>query len=269
MNVALKNYLLFQSEIGTDEVILPKPLLVRTVFQHAPGLQPTSPSNIFGNLARDFKSTPAKVKIEKAVEVQVARVPDAVQLPAFGNLDEYWTYLEKNSRTVYSSPTDLPILKSSGPTMARLALIAFSPNPADMELGKLFSGEAGVLLEKMMRAIHLNVTELYCTSLIKHAAQNRNWSRRELTRILPLLNAELGLCKVPVALILGEANAQAILRTTKSMEELRQIPHREGSMEIVVTYHPEDLMRQEELKRKTWQDLQWLERRMNNAQIQT
>jgi DNA polymerase len=278
----LRNYLSFQSEIGTDEVILPKPLMARVVFQHAPGLQPTSPSNVFGDLARDFKSaTKAELKgnsgghalgtlkVLDPVKVATPSLPDAVSIPTFHGLDEYWAYLEKNSRTIFTCPEDIRVLKSSGPSKARLALIAFAPNETDMVEGRLFTGESGVLLGKMMRAIHLEVADLYCTSLIKHVSASRAWSRRELTRILPLLNIELGLCQVPVGLILGEANAQAILKTTKPMQELRQIPHREGGMEFVVTYHPEDLLRQEELKRKTWQDLQWLERRMNQALVQT
>ena len=38
--------------------------------------------------------------------------------------------------------------------------------------------------------------------------------------------------------------------------------HRLGATIEDVTYHPAELLRKEELKRKAWEDLQWLQRRM-------
>jgi len=61
---------------------------------------------------------------------------------------------------------------------------------------------------------------------------------------------------------LGEACAQAVLKTGKPLEELRQEPFRMEGREFVATYHPADLLAREELKRKAWEDLQWLRKRM-------
>jgi uracil-DNA glycosylase family 4 len=63
-------------------------------------------------------------------------------------------------------------------------------------------------------------------------------------------------------LLLGEACAQAVLKTGKPLEELRQEPFRLEGREFVATYHPADLLTQEVLKRKAWEDLQWLRKRM-------
>ncbi len=143
-----------------------------------------------------------------------------------------------------------------------MALIGMEPSAADIEAGMVFSGEVGELLDKMMRAIRLDPDQLYRTVLIKAHLPGKIWNRRELMRMLPVLHAELGFLKVPATLLLGEACAQAVLKTGRSVEELRQAPHRLDGREFVVTYHPADLIRQESLKRKAWEDLQWLQKRL-------
>jgi uracil-DNA glycosylase len=284
----LNNYLSWQGEIGGDEVILPHPFRRKSspgsgeartlesqsssVFQHAPAFQPTSASNLFGDLARGLE---AKEKTEKFVLAlppsstpTPARIVEAVQYPVFSGMEEFKDYLSKHSRTVFTSESDIQLIHGIGNLQAPLALVSLEPNDLDISEARLFAGEAGILLEKMMRAIHLNCQELYRSSLLKHRAPTRIWSRREISRILPLLHIELSLIQAPIVLLLGEACAQAVLKTTKTIAELRQIPHREGGKDFVVTYHPDELLRRDELKRKAWEDLQWLQRRMNLSQAQ-
>jgi uracil-DNA glycosylase family 4 len=287
----LRNYLAWQSEIGCDEVILPHPLVRKDkvavavevakklepahqpAFQHADAFRPTSESNVFGDLARTLQSpvVPTKaIKLEVPVIAKQApaRVAEAIQYPTFTSIADFWDYLSKHAKTVFATETDISLLQGIGPVQAPLALVSMQPNEADCLAGQIFSGDAGILLEKMMKAIRLDCNLLYRTSVVKYNAVGRVWSRREIARILPLLHSELSLSQVPVVLLLGEACAQAVLKTTKTMEELRQIPHREGNRDFVVTYHPDDLLRRDEWKRKAWEDLQWLQRRLNQMQAQ-
>jgi DNA polymerase len=118
----------------------------------------------------------------------------------------------------------------------------------------------------MMRAIRLETRELYLTHLIKVPFPGKAWSRRELTRILPLLHAELALVQAPMVLILGQECAQTVLKTGKTLEELRQETHFMEGRPFFATYHPNELLKNEALKRKAWEDLQWLQRRMAEAQ---
>ena len=80
------------------------------------------------------------------------------------------------------------------------------------------------------------------------------------------MHAELALVQAPMVLILGQECAQTVLKTGKTLEELRQETHFMEGRPFFVTYHPEDLLRNEALKRKAWEDLQWLQRRMAEAQ---
>jgi uracil-DNA glycosylase family 4 len=117
----------------------------------------------------------------------------------------------------------------------------------------------------MLKAIRLDAAACYKTNVVK-AARATKATRRDAARLLPWLHAELSLVRAPYVLLLGEACAQAVLKTGKPLEELRQEPFRIEGREFIATWHPSDLLAREELKRKAWEDLQWLQKRMAEGQ---
>lgn len=317
----IRAYLDWQSEMGTDEVILPHPLAKKTPATSPTALAPaatasrgsvgqapagqsaavpprslpsiptasgvpgsTAPADLFQSLVQSLESAGdarrESMSLPGASKSNPLRPVEALNLPAFPDLDAFWSHLEKNPgllRGEAPSPAGggLPgsggegaptrLVRGCGPANA-LALVGYEPSQADAAEGLPFRGEAGTLLEKMMRAIRLETRELYLTHLIKLPVPGKAWSRRELTRILPLLHAELALAQAPMVLILGQECAQTVLKTGKTLEELRQETHFMEGRPFFVTYHPNELLKNEALKRKAWEDLQWLQRRMAEAQ---
>lgn len=185
----------------------------------------------------------------------------APAIPAFANLDAFWKHVEGNIAALHG-PESSGLVLGGGPPFAPLALVGLSPSAEDAAAGKMFQGAAGELLAKMMKAIRLEMPGLYLTCVVKTKTQ-RAWSRREVTRLLPWLQAELALAQAPVTLLLGEACAQAVLKTGKGLEEMRKEIHAAEGRLFAVTYHPDDLLRKEELKRKAWEDLQWLQTKLS------
>jgi DNA polymerase len=332
----LNAYLEWQSDMGTDEVILPAPWVKRQAASESPvqrgadrapignglsagspdyapgaaaGSTPVAPGHaqasqtgsglagaashgnghpgedafdpaqagLFESLSRALKSAGAakspaaplpSASAAGPAPAAPARASEAHNLPAFASLGGFWDHLEKRPHLLHGEALEtsgLPVartVRSVGPAGASLALIGFGPSDADAAEGSAFRGEAGALLEKMMRAIKLDTAALYLGNLLKVKVAGKAWSRRELARIVPLLHAELALARIPMVLLLGQECAQAVLKTGKTLDELRQETHRQEGREFFVTYHPEELLRKEELKRKAWEDLQWLQRRM-------
>jgi uracil-DNA glycosylase len=326
-------YLDWQSEMGSDEVVLPQPLVKRAAAASVapPGIQadagrraagsransvpPTHPPHSIqggqshsGRQPPDFPSATQGSGANVAADLYaslthalnkapdsrtgepgsggsaraVLRGPEALNLPVFSDLAAFWDHLDRTPGLVsgdlagtgspdttvasdVSKGAGLRMVRGSGPISPPLALVGYEPGEADVAESRPFQGEPGALLEKMMRAIRLDTRELYQTHLIKVRAPGKAWSRRELIRILPLLHVELGLAQVPMVLLLGQECAQAVLKTGKTLDELRQETHRMEGREFFVTYHPAELLRKEELKRKAWEDLQWLQRRMVEA----
>lgn len=249
--------------------------------QAAGGVKPAAPDagGLFEMLSQTLATSEGEARARKAASLGISPTPaeaaprktaDSV-IPVFANHGEHRTYLEQNMRALHTGDVlgvTWRVVPGAGPDFAPLALVALEPRPADAAAGQPFQGEGGVLLEKMMRAIKLDLSQLYRTTVVKVAGSAKVWTRRDLVRLLPLLHAELALARTPVVLLLGEACAQAVLKTGKGLEELRGAFHRmEGvdgapGRDFAVTWHPDDLAGKEELKRKAWKDLQWLQTRL-------
>ena len=58
-----------------------------------------------------------------------------------------------------------------------------------------------------------------------------------------------------VIIAMGETTAQQLLSTTESIETLRGKAHQLASAQVIVTYHPDDMLQDLQLKAKTWEDL--------------
>jgi DNA polymerase len=304
---AFRNYLAGQAEIGLDEVILPAPLVLRATqpvaagaglqasthpvrrtsaapsgegvtapsSRETPAGQDGAPGGLFEMLSRSLEESESSAKGSRIVGRAPAAPPTEKHagpvLPAFvdmaglrGQTEREWEALLKSKGI-----GTVRLVHGSGPEFAPLALAGLEPGPADLDSGAPFQGEPGELLARMMKAIRLDMPTLYSTYVVKAGAPGRSlWTRRDLVRLLPLFHAELALAKVPVVLLLGEACAQAVLKTGRSLDELRQTPHSvpgAPGREYVATYHPEDLLRKEELKRKAWDDLKWLQPRLRGT----
>ncbi|MEO7423596.1 MAG: uracil-DNA glycosylase [Fibrobacteria bacterium] len=289
----LKSYLEWQSEMGTEEVILPHPLIRKqSAASAAEGIPRSStPTQKSGGQGSGESPPPGLFEslakaLEKAVNPTVpgasgkgsagtgGRVVEAGALPVFHDPASLWEHLRANPHLLLGDAQDATaghvasLVRGVGPMGASMALIGFEPSETDAAAGLAFQGDAGALLEKMMRAIRLETKELYLTNLIK-VRSDKAWSRRELARLVPLLHVELALMQAPMILLLGQECAQAVLKTGKTLEELRQETHRLEGREFFATYHPQELLRKEELKRKAWEDLQWLQRRMAESQART
>jgi uracil-DNA glycosylase family 4 len=291
-------YLEAQSELGCDEVILPYPWVRKSGSAGSESMPPPSGFESGSSPATDpalAKAAPVKdrgtgsegfqdkgpmasspegllASLERALsephssvtrEASTHSRTESVALPAFPDLDAYWFHLEAHPGVAAGDPAaaGVRVVRGHGPAGAPLALAGLEPGEADAAAGLAFQGEAGDLLAKMLKAIHLDAAACYRTNLVKASRAGRA-TRRDLARLLPWLHAELGLVRAPFVLLLGEACAQAVLKTGKPLEELRQEPFRMEGREFVVTYHPSDLLAREELKRKAWEDLQWLRKRM-------
>lgn len=69
--------------------------------------------------------------------------------------------------------------------------------------------------------------------------------------------APVSAAPMPVVIVMGEALAQYVLRSKKTLDELREanLHQLDAGKQLLVTYHPVQLLRQPGDKRKAWTDL--------------
>jgi uracil-DNA glycosylase family 4 len=147
-----------------------------------------------------------------------------------------------------------------GPGRADLMLIGEGPGIDDQLTQQPFQGQAGVLLTRMLAAINVARQECYLCNVIKCIPPGeRNFSVEEIEDCRPILLRQILAVQPRVIVALGALAAQTLLRSKKTISELRGRSYtlglNEREMAIVPTFNPAYLLRVAEKKREAWEDL--------------
>lgn len=158
--------------------------------------------------------------------------------------------LPASADTEPPAPAVLPVITANIQAV-RVMVVSICPAPEDSAAGRLFSGDAGVLLDNMLAAINLKPTDAHKTAWVKTATVfTPTPSAEEIAAALPQLQAELAAAQARSVLFLGQIFEQhqynGIIR-----ELCGNLPH-------FVIPHPARLLRQPQLKRNAWTELKKL-----------
>ena len=148
------------------------------------------------------------------------------------------------------------IVFGEGNPSARLVFVGEGPGAEEDRLGRPFVGQAGQLLNKMIRAIGLHREEVYIANVVKcRPPNNRVPEPDEIRACSPFLIRQLEAIRPQVICTLGACASQTLLRTTLPIGELRRKIHLWRGIPLIATYHPAYLLRNSAKKAETWKDL--------------
>ncbi|MGF6720794.1 uracil-DNA glycosylase family 4 [Paraburkholderia sp. GAS41] len=144
-----------------------------------------------------------------------------------------------------------------GDRQADWMLIGEAPGENEDRQGEPFVGQAGKLLDNMLRSLTLaRDTNVYIANVIKcRPPGNRNPEPDEVARCEPYLQRQVALVKPKLIVALGRFAAQSLLKTDASISSLRGRVHAYEGVPVIVTYHPAYLLRSLPDKAKAWTDL--------------
>ena len=146
-----------------------------------------------------------------------------------------------------------------GSADADIIFIGEAPGAEEDRQGIPFVGRAGKLLDRILAAAGLKRSDVYIANVLKcRPPQNRDPLPAEEQVCLPYLYRQIEIIQPKVICCLGRVSAQALLKTRQKMSELRGIVHEFRGIPMVVTYHPAALLRNDRLKRPTWEDFQFM-----------
>ncbi|MCP3940822.1 MAG: uracil-DNA glycosylase [Desulfobacteraceae bacterium] len=133
---------------------------------------------------------------------------------------------------------NVPPFFSQGPKNASIFFV-------DSE-GSFFNGESGALLVKILKAMQLTPESVFiCNAL--DAASIRILVKKNQPKIL---------------ITLGQRAGQLLLNPKFSLEQFRGKFHSYDGVQLMPTFHPSTLLEQPGLKRKVWEDMQQVMRRV-------
>lgn len=149
------------------------------------------------------------------------------------------------------------VVPGRGAQEARWLIVGAGPSRADEKEVRPVSGEAGQLLDNMLRAVGVDAGEAYVTNLVKCrpvAAVPGEYAptAEQVAACRPYLERELALTGARSVVTIGQPAAAGLLgQQAASRGVVRQL----GAAAVVATYHPQDLLGQGAGKARAWADL--------------
>jgi DNA polymerase len=143
-------------------------------------------------------------------------------------------------------------------------VIGEGPGADEDAQGRPFVGRAGQLLDKMLASINLSRnTNCFIANVVKcRPPNNRDPHPEETAACARFLERQITLLKPKFILIAGRIAMQTLLKTTEAIGKRRgkitELAVGTITYPLLITYHPAALLRNEELKRPTWEDLKLL-----------
>ena len=144
-----------------------------------------------------------------------------------------------------------------GPQRADVLVVGEAPGENEDQQGEPFVGQAGKLLDNMLKALGLDRrSSVYIANVLKcRPPGNRNPEPEEVAQCEPFLRRQVALLEPRVILAMGRFAVQSLLQTSEPIGKLRGRVHRYNGVPVVVTYHPAYLLRNLPDKAKAWADL--------------
>ena len=155
-------------------------------------------------------------------------------------------------------------IAGEGTTGVKLLIITDAPSAEDDSCGLPMSGEPGQLLDKMLGAIGLSRNAVHLSLLTRcHAPEPPG--KAEVDACLPFLLKEIMLVAPTVICAMGPLAAQKLLHTSKPLSQLRGRFHDFQGIPLIPTFSPEFLLKNPEMKKATWLDLQMIQKKIQVA----
>jgi uracil-DNA glycosylase len=156
---------------------------------------------------------------------------------------------------------------ADGNPEARVMFIGEAPGEEEDRQGKPFVGQSGHLLDRMLSFIGLTRESYYITNILPwRPPGNRTPQDAEIAACLPFCLRHIELVKPRFVVALGGTAAKSLLGRPEGITRLRgkwfPLPQGGRTTEIMPTYHPAYLLRNNEMKKFAWKDVLTLKTRL-------
>ena len=155
---------------------------------------------------------------------------------------------------------------SDGNSDSKIMMIGEAPGKEEDRMGIPFVGQAGQLLDRMLKSVGLDRQQIYITNFIPwRPPGNRTPSSEEISQLRPFMLKHIQLKKPDIIVALGGVSAKALLETELGILKIRgRFQEKKFGLEkpirILPTLHPAYLLRAPAQKKLAFYDLVTLKR---------
>lgn len=143
-----------------------------------------------------------------------------------------------------------------GNPRARLVFVGEGPGRDEDLAGRPFVGEAGKLLDRIIKAMGLDRGEVYICNVVKcRPPKNRDPEGDEVSQCLTFLEQQIQVIQPEVICCLGRVACQSLLADDFKIKSGRGKWHSYLGIPVMPTFHPAYLLRYPSEKRQVWEDV--------------
>lgn len=186
-------------------------------------------------------------------------------LHAFGDLSEVERWVASTVLIPLDEIRLNPVFGVGNPH-ADLMVIGEAPGADEDRQGEPFVGRAGHLLNKILKAIGFERSDVYIANILKsRPPNNRDPYPAEVEAHIPILYKQIALIQPRLILCVGKTSGTSLLQRNTTLRALRDQFHDFHGIPLMVTYHPAALLRNPQWKKDTWEDVQKLRARYDEV----
>ena len=158
---------------------------------------------------------------------------------------------------------------SDGDIDSKIMIVGEGPGQKEDEIGKPFMGEAGLLLNKMLKSIQLDRNKTYITNVVNfRPPENRKPDLSEIQRYKYFLMEHISIIEPKILVLMGSTAMEALfgskMKITKERGEWKELIIKNRTYRTIITFHPAYLLRQPEQKKYSWKDLKSIRKEISN-----
>ncbi len=165
------------------------------------------------------------------------------------------------------------IVFGDGNIQSPIMIVGEGPGQKEDELGKPFVGDAGALLNKMLKAIKIEREKIYITNVVNYRPpNNRKPEKSEINRYSEYLKEHISIIDPQILILMGSTAMEALFggnkRISKERGQWKEIIIKHKTYKSIITFHPAYLLRQPDQKKFSWEDLKIIHKKIDELNIE-
>ena len=161
---------------------------------------------------------------------------------------------------------------SDGTAESQLMIVGEGPGQKEDELGKPFVGDAGMLLNRMLKAINIDRNKVYITNVVNYRPpNNRKPEPAEIIRYSNFLREHISIIDPKILILMGSSAMEALfgskIKISKERGAWKEVIVNQKTYLTIITFHPAYLLRQPDQKKYSWSDLKEIRKKIDKLDL--
>ena len=164
------------------------------------------------------------------------------------------------------------IVFGDGNQNSHLMIVGEGPGQKEDEIGKPFVGDAGILLDKMLKAINIKRKNIYITNVVNYRPpNNRKPEPAEITRYSEFLREHISIINPKILILMGSTAMESLfgnkIKISKERGVWKELIINQKTYLTMITFHPAYLLRQSDQKKFSWFDLKEIRKKIDKLDL--